>query len=62
VGHGKVNCELFEWGFALGLPPKTSPPSMLLAQVASGVTEPCFLPTAAPYPAPVAGTPVTMDE
>jgi len=42
-----------------GLPPKTSPPPMLLVQVASGVAETCFLPTAAPSPAPVAGTPVS---
>jgi hypothetical protein len=49
VDQRKVNSELFEWGFALGLPPKTIPPSVLLVQVASGVT--------APSPAPVAGTP-----
>jgi hypothetical protein len=35
-----------ELGRGIGLPPKTSPPSMLLVQVASGVAEPCFLPTA----------------
>jgi hypothetical protein len=37
----------YEICFRRGLPPRTSSPSMLLVQVSSGVTGPCFLSTVA---------------
>ena len=58
MDHGRVNCELFEWGFALGLPEDES--TFHVTRI--GLTEPCFLPTAAPSLASVAGTPATMDD